>query len=142
TGCARATARGAGVRVNPPSRSASRSAPRRLLEPVDELDERADGEPRPALDEIAVVASRARRTGDVEVHPRHTVDELRQEQGRGEGAAVAPRADVAQVRDLGVEELAVLRRHREGPDGLADRVGGRLDLLVPRVAVPHEPGDL
>jgi hypothetical protein len=123
-------------------RSASRSAPRRLLEPFDELDERADGEPRPALDEIAIVPTGARRPGDVEVHPRHPVDELRQEQCGRERAAVAARADVAQVRDLRLEQLPVVRRHRERPNGLADRVRGRLDLVVPRVGVAHEAGDL
>ena len=44
--------------------------------------------PVPPLRDVAVVAVDERRARDVEVHPRHAVDELLQEQPGGERAAV------------------------------------------------------
>ena len=106
-----------------------------------ELDERAHAEAGTTLGEVAVVGVRARRTGDVEVHPRRAVDELLQEQSGRERAAVAA-ADVLEVGDLRLELLAVLGGQRERPHRFAGAVGGGADLVGPVVVVAHESGDL
>ena len=51
-------------------------------------------------------------------------------------------ADVAQVGDLGVEQLAVVVGQRQRPRALADAVGGRAHLLVPGVVGAHQARDL
>ena len=99
----------------------------RRLERVRQLDQRAHAEPGTALREIAVVAAEERGPGDVEVDPRHAVDELLQEQSGGERAALA-RADVLDVGDRRVDPAAVVGGQRERPHPLADAVGRGLHL--------------
>src|SRR5262245_40574934 len=57
-----------------------------------------------ALADVAVLLARARRAGDVDVHPRNGADELLQEKARGQRAAPAL-AGVPEVGDLGFELL-------------------------------------
>src|SRR5204863_2666025 len=80
--------------------------------------------------------------GNVEVRPRHVTDELLEEEAGSEGAAVTVAARVLDVGDLGVDLLAVVVGQRQGPHLLPRPLGGVAHLLDPRVAVPHQAGDL
>src|SRR6266498_3923382 len=82
-----------------------------------------------ALGEVAVVGLRPGRPGDVQVHPRSPVDELLEEQARGEGGAVAVDGHVLEVGQHAVEVLAVLLGQRQPPGALAG-LAGRLQQLA------------
>src|SRR5688500_9330144 len=76
------------------------------------------------------------RAGDVQVHPRETVDELAQEPAAGDGAGAAA-GGVLHVGDIGLEQIAVLVPQREGPAALTGALTGGADFFDQRVVVAH-----
>src|SRR4029450_6981816 len=112
-----------------PRRSRSRLLP--LPRPVrafaEEAHEGPDRHPgRPGGSQVVPVL-RIRRAGDVQMDPRRVADELREEPGSGDRAAPSL-ADVLDVRDLGIDQLAVVGVEGQLPDRLARR-GARADQL-------------
>jgi len=61
-------------------------------------------------------------TGDIHVSPRRLLDELLEEERRGDGAARRPVAQVLEVRDGGFDLLGVFWRERHAPQRLASRL--------------------
>ena len=89
-----------------------------------QLDQGAGAEGGGALGEPPVVGVGVHRAGDVEVDPRRVADELLQEQRRGDRPAVGA-ADVLEVGDVALEQLAVVVVQRQPPQRLVGRRGRR-----------------
>src|SRR5205814_9981059 len=107
-----------------------------------QLDQGPAAEAAAALGRVTVVLLTAGGPGDVEVGPRHAVDELLEEQPGRQSARVAVTAGVLDVGDLGIDLLAVVVGQGKRPGLLPGPVGRGLHLLDPAVVVTHEAGDL
>ncbi len=120
----------------------------RLVEVVEQLDQRAHPEAGAAARHEAVVGVGQRRPGEVDVHPRHVGHELLEEEARSERASAAATraehgraADVLQVGHGRVEQPPVLDRQRERPHELVRPFGGPAHLAQQVVVVAHHAGD-
>ena len=105
-----------------------------------QVDQQAGAEAGGALGAPRLVGVDLHRAGDVEVGPRHVADELGQEDRRRDRPAVRA-ADVLQVGDVGVEQLAVLVLGSGScQTGSSVGRGRRLDLVDERLRRAEHAG--
>src|SRR5215472_16805246 len=108
----------------------------------DEAVEEADAEGRRTLWHGRRVLLRPGRAGDVEMRPRHLVDEALQELRRGDAAGIAPAADVLDICGIAVAVAVVGIGERHAPELLADLLAGGEETIGELVVVGEEPGML
>src|SRR5215472_8637004 len=76
--------------------------------------------------------------GDVQMRPGHSLGELAEEAGRGDGAAVAA-ADVGEVGKVALELVEVFLGERQLPAAVFGAYPGLEQLLHERIVVAQEP---
>jgi hypothetical protein len=102
------------------------------------IDQQPGAEARGALRSPGAGVVVLSRTGDVNVRPRHTVDELDEKQGRRDRPGFGT-PEVRGVRDAGVKLLAVALVEWQLPQRFVGVARGRQQLLHERLIIAEHP---